>query len=182
MDDLGLSLRRVRRLRGMKQSHAAELLGVSQATVSRWENGAQAPAGDALTALERLLAEPVAADAALRRLVEGAAGPVHLICDATHVLLAASPARAAGWRASVADLFGRTLRPFASPEIADTERKLEALKWPLAAICFWTGANADPDVPIRPGLTLWEPIRLADGRLARLVSTVAEPPAYAALA
>jgi len=39
VNEYGRALRRWRRLRGVKQSHAAELLGVTQATLSRWERG-----------------------------------------------------------------------------------------------------------------------------------------------
>jgi len=46
-------------------------------------------------------------------------------------------------------------------------------------LAFWTQANRDVVVPIAPGLTLWERIPLADGGMARLVSTVAEPPPHA---
>ena len=39
---LGRSLKTWRQLRRLKQTHAAELLSVSQATMSCWENGLQA--------------------------------------------------------------------------------------------------------------------------------------------
>lgn len=185
MTELGRALRRLRRVRGMKQAHAAQLLGVSQATVSRWEAGRQAPDGDALAALQRLLAAPVAADAALKRLVESAAVSTHLICDATHALLAVSPSRAAAWRTGTDALLGRSLFRYASSEIADMEARLGDLGWQdgrLGALAFWTGANADDFVAIRPGLTLWERLTLADGRPVRLVSAIDQAPPHALLA
>jgi transcriptional regulator with XRE-family HTH domain len=177
------SLRRLRSLRGMKQSHLAELLGVSQGTVSRWETGRLTPGPETAGAIARLLAPRPGADAALRRLVEAATAPMHLICDATHVLLAASSARQAGWRVAAADLMGRSLWRYASDEIASLEERLPEFLWDegAQALAFRTGANRDADVPIRPGLTLWERLLLEDGRPARLVSTVAAPPPHARL-
>ena len=182
MTDLGRTLRRMRRLRGMKQSHLADLLGVSQATVSRWEAAGQAPSVEARAAIARLMTAPACADAALKRLVESSSLPVHLVCDLSHVLLAASPARVARWRRAPAELMGRSMWAFASPEIQAVEARLPELGWReggAAALTFRTGANADRDVPIAPGLTLWEHIPLEDGREARLVSTLVEPPAHA---
>ncbi len=183
MTDLGRAFRRQRRLRGMKQAHAAELLGVSQSTVSRWERGGQAPSPEAAEALARLIAAPAIADLPLKRLVEGALSPTHLVDDVSHALLAASPARAARWRGSPAELAGRSLWPYASEAIQAMESRLGELGWhePAAsALAFRTDANAgDGPVPILPGLVLWERIALADGREGRLVTTVTEVPAHA---
>ncbi len=182
MTHLGPTLRRRRRLRGMKQSHLADLLGVSQATVSRWETAGQTPSPETRAALERLMAAPATADAALKRLVESSSLPVHLVCDASHVLLAASPARTARWRRAPAELIGRSLWGFASPEIQAMEARLPELGWGEPApqsLAFRTGANARADVPIAPGLTLWERMSLEDGREARLVTTLSQAPAHA---
>jgi transcriptional regulator with XRE-family HTH domain len=178
MRDLGPSLRRLRLDRGMKQGHVAELLAVTQPTVSRWERGSLRPSAAQLRTLLRLLGAPAAPlrDAALRRLVEASMRPVHLICDATHRLLAASPARQARWRLPAHELCGRSLWRYATEEIAGAEARLAALGWydgAVPAVGLRTGANADPVVPIAPGMVLWERLRLEDGGAARLVTTLA---------
>lgn len=83
MNEYGRALRRWRRLRGIKQSHAAELLGVTQATLSRWERGHHRLTEVAERKLAQLLRARLdsAGDAALRRLVENSTQQVHLICD-----------------------------------------------------------------------------------------------------
>jgi transcriptional regulator with XRE-family HTH domain len=180
----GPALRRLRRLRNMKQAHAAELLGVSQATVSRWERGLQEPGAAELDRLRRLLAGAPFADHALKRLVETSPEPLHLIRDADHALLCASPARRRRWRVDVEVLIGRSLWPFASPEIQAVEARLDGLGWhepDAPALAFATGANTGGAVPIARSLVLWERIALADGSEARLVSTVAAVPPHARL-
>ena len=169
-----------RRLRGMKQAHAAELLGVTQPTISRIERGDLAPAG---LLLERLL-DLVSArldptrDAGLRRLVENAALPIHLVCDVTHRLLAASRPREREWRRSAADLNGCSLWPFASAQVQATEATLADVGWGTRdgahALEFATGANTSPDLHIAPGILVWERILLSDGSPARLVTRTAE--------
>jgi transcriptional regulator with XRE-family HTH domain len=184
MNEFARSLRRWRRLRGIKQSHAAELFGVTQATLSRWERG-QARIPEAAGArLSRLLAAPLdsAADAALRRLVESSALPVHLICDLSHRLLAASPARLASWTADAADLRGESLWRFATDEIRAAESRLGEFGWyeeGTAQLHFWTDANDSRIVPIEPGILLWERLQLSDGTLARLVTSLEGAPAAA---
>jgi len=116
MNEYGRALSRWRRRRGVKQSHAAELFGVSQASLSRWERGYHRLPDAAARKLTKLLAAPLdsSADAGLRRLVESSALPVHLICDLTHRLLAASPQRFAEWTADASDLRGTSLWRFAT--------------------------------------------------------------------
>lgn len=176
MDAFGGALRRWRRWRGVKQSHAAELFGVSQATLSRWERGSHPLSQSAVRKLEALLAAPLdsAADAGLRRLVESSALSVHLICDLSHRLLAASPARFAEWHAGAADLHGRSLWPFATDQIRVAEGRLADLGWyddGVASVRFRTGGNGRPFVTIQPGILVWERLQLSDGTLARLVTS-----------
>jgi transcriptional regulator with XRE-family HTH domain len=177
MDEYGRALRRWRRLRGVKQSHAAELFGVTQATLSRWERGHHRLPDTAARQLARLLAAPLesAADAGLRRLVESSAHRVHLICDLSHRLLAASPARFAEWTADAAELRGVSLWAFATDEIRSAEGRLGELGWyddGASQLSFWTGANDSPVVSIDPGILLWERLQLSDGTLARLVTSM----------
>ncbi len=177
MNEYGPALRRWRRLRGVKQSHAAELLGVTQATLSRWERGRHPIPASAHRKLADLLAAPLdsAGDAALRRLVETSILPVHLICDLSHRLLAASAPRLAEWRADEADLRGRSLWGYATDEIRAAEGQLGTLGWyddGAARLSFWTGPNESPVVPIDPGILIWERLQLSDGTLARLVTSM----------
>lgn len=176
MNEFGRALRRWRRLRGVKQSHAAELFGVTQATLSRWERGHHRLPDEAAEQLAHLLAAPVdsAADAGLRRLVESSALSVHLICDLIHRLLAASPSRYAEWRTGAAELRGQSLWRFATDEIRSAECQLGELGWyddRVAQLSFWTGANSSPVVAINPGTLIWERLALSDGTLARLVTS-----------
>ena len=177
MNEYGRALSRWRRRRGVKQSHAAELFGVSQASLSRWERGYQRLPDAAARKLTKLLAAPLdsSADAGLRRLVESSALPVHLICDLTHRLLAASPQRFAEWTADASDLRGTSLWRFATDEIQQAEGRLGDLGWydeGTTELRFWTSDNHDPMVRIVPGILVWERLALSDGTLARLVTTV----------
>ena len=176
--DLGRSLRVWRALRRMKQGHAAELLGVSQATVSRWESGHQVPTPPEREALRALMAARLdgAADHALGRLVRGSARQAHLVCDLTHRLLAASPARERRWKVSASELIGTSMWRFHTEAIARAEAALPALGWygeTPPEVEVLTGANESREVPIRRGRCRWTRLRLSDGSYARLVETEA---------
>ncbi|SKA39930.1 hypothetical protein SAMN02745126_06284 [Enhydrobacter aerosaccus] len=116
-----------------------------------------------------------AADAALLQLVVSSRLPVHLICDATHRLLAASRPRAQAWQVSPESLHGLSLWRYASEDIQHAERQLADLGWyePAAApVILSTGANRYAEVPIRPSQVRWTRLRLSDGSYARLVETM----------
>ncbi|VFT17214.1 transcriptional regulator [Pseudomonas aeruginosa] len=138
---LGPALRRWRLLHRVKQTHAAELLGVAQSTISRWESGTQALLVEERARLERLLGARLeaAADKALARLVEANPQPVHLICDLTHRLLACSPARAAQFGVPLGELLDRSLWPYCSEEILRQEATLEETR--LARTAGTAGAG-----------------------------------------
>lgn len=124
---LGSALRRWRTLHRIKQSQAAELFGVNQSTISRWEAGIQAMNPDERARVEALLQARLdaAADRALARLVEESGRPVHLVCDLSHRLLACSRARAAEFALPLAALLGTSLWRFASADIAAQEAALD---------------------------------------------------------
>ena len=167
-------LRRLRLLKGLKQSHLAELMGVTQTTVSRWESGALALPDDVWARAQTLLADS-AQDAILKRLVESSADLLHLIDDRTHDLLAVSAPRQARWRAEPGELLGTPLLRFATPEILAAEASLDGLGWRdgrVSRLEVATGPNHDAIVPIVASRLVWERLILSDGRAARLVTTV----------
>ena len=176
---LGIALRRWRLLHRVKQAHAAQLFGVAQSTISRWESGQQLMSPQEQVRLGQLLGARLsaAADRALARLVEGNQRPVHLVCDLSHRLLACSPSRAAEFALPLSDLLGNSLWRFSSEAIMQREASLQALGWreQLAppALEFDTGHNRSRVVPITAGRCRWTRLLLADGSAARLVETLA---------
>ena len=174
---LGQSLHRWRALRRIKQLHAAQLLGVSQATISRWENGQQAPDPDEQQRLRTLMQARLdsAADRELARLVTHSSAAVHLVCDLTHRLLALSPRRERQCSVPRNQLLGQSLWPFASAEIVAAEKQLASLDWygpAPPALELVTGPNGHSEISIIPSRFRWVRFQLSDGSFARLVETI----------
>ena len=174
---LGQSLRQWRVVRRYKQSRVAELLQVSQATVSRWENGRLVPTDREGRAIEALIAARLetAADRQLSRLVQTSALPLHLICDFTHRLLACSPVRARQFRVDVHSVVGTSLWPCATEGIVAAETRLETAGWYERAGMVVEGeteARTGPVIDIAPARFRWTRLLLSDGSFVRLVETV----------
>jgi len=174
---LGRSLRLWRSLRRLKQAAVADLMGVSQTTISRWESGQAQPTLQEQQRLRALMAARLdsAADFALGRMVRGASTPVHLVCDVSHRLLALSPPRERVCRVPGAQLMGSSLWRYASPQIVEQEARLDGLGWyepGPGAIEFDTESREDPVMPIERCRMRWVRLQLSDGSFARLTETV----------
>jgi transcriptional regulator with XRE-family HTH domain len=168
-------LRAVRRARGMKQSHVADLASVCQSTVCRWERGVIEPEASLADQVLRALCRAPPEDSAVRRLIENCRLPVHLVTDADHRLLAASPSRLAEWGVSSGQLMGQSLWRFATPEIVEAESSLGRLgwweEWVPAPVQVCTRAGGTEELRIAAGLMVWERLWLSDGTAARLCTS-----------
>ncbi len=174
---LGRSLRMWRSLRRLKQSALADQIGVSQASISRWESGRAALTLPEQQIVRSLMAARLdsAADFALGRMVRGSSAPMHLVCDLSHRLLAMSPARERRCRLSEADLMGKALWTFATPQIVEHEGRLDEMGWyePAPdAIEFDTEAAPNQAMPIDSSRMRWVRLQLSDGSYVRLTETV----------
>jgi len=174
---LGELLQRYRLVRGMKQSHLAELIRVSQSTVSKWERGLMVPNEDQYFQIIELLgAKPTAVtDTWLARLIETSRDPIHAICDITHRLLVASPARYQEWRRDRGEMFRRPLLHDAPDDIVDAERRLgqrDHVSPFEEPVIIKTAGQAVGRYLVTPGFVLWERLQLTDGTWVRLVTSI----------
>ncbi|TFF19844.1 XRE family transcriptional regulator [Jiella endophytica] len=171
---IGRSLRRWRRLNDVKQETVAAMLAVSQPTVSRWEAGRGQLTAREKAALTRMIGARAdsAADQALVSLVANSSEPMHLVCDLSHRLLAASPGRLRSWRRNAVELCGLSLWSCASEDIIEAEWRLLQTGWHEAASAemqFTTRFHDCPTLWIEPGTIVWTRIPLSNGTMARLV-------------
>jgi transcriptional regulator with XRE-family HTH domain len=175
--DWAAQLRRFRRLRAIKQVALAEMLGVDQATISRWESGRQIPDLGIQRRLRALMQGAGSRDEVLIGHWVGAAVGNSLLVDAAKAMRAASLEfrRLHGLRG--ADLRGHSAAPIFGEE-------LEALWWQTVERGFFEGEIASITIVSRfhllsgerrdlPGQALWTPIHLSSGEvLLRIDSRV----------
>lgn len=179
---LGAALRRWRILHRVKQEHAAELFGVNQSTISRWEMGRQSMEPKELTKVEAVVSARLdaSADRVLAVLVSESPRVVHLMCDLTHRLLACSSGRAAEFGVPESELMGRSLWPYATAELIAEEQRLGDQGWydepaPMP-LQIDTSENRSPIVPIWRSRCCWTRLLLSDGTPVRLVETLHREP------
>ncbi|MFK3942641.1 helix-turn-helix domain-containing protein [Pseudomonas monteilii] len=177
-NSLGLAFKRWRLLKGIKQTHAADLIGVGQSTISRWERGELTlDQTHHLVVMDMLSARLTSAqDAALAMLVTHSAKPMHLICDVSHTLLAFSQRRGREFGVNAAELLGHSLWKYATDEIVTAETRIRHEGWAEehGSLRFFTGANESAAVPIHDSTCTWTRFTLSNGTCARLVETDAD--------
>jgi len=176
LPSFGKRLKRLRRVKGLKQEAIAALAHVNQATVSRWESGAIAPPQETVQRLLHALNQIPFMDSALQRLVHSSSLPVHLITDTDHRLLAASIPRQRMWGLAETELLQTSLWKFATADIVAAESRLESEGW-------WEQEAPEPmlvrlrtpqteGLHIQAGTMLWERVWLANGVPARLCTSL----------
>ncbi len=172
-----ISLRRIRQVRGIKQGHVAQLMGVSQATMSKWETGILRPSPEQCVKFQQIFAARLCPihDGWVKRFVENSAGSAHLICHFTHNLLAASKTRYREWGQIPSSMYERPLLDDAPDDIQvaeDTLLKNIETTGLMRPFAINTNGRKGGRYSVHPSLVLWETFQLSDGSWVRLVSNM----------
>ncbi len=159
MFSLGPAFKRWRLLRGIKQSHAAQIIGVGQSTLSRWESDELVLDEKYDAAVMHVLGARLtsAQDAVLARLIKSSSKPMHLVCDVSHRLLAFSESRGVEFGPDAQALLGHSLWQDATEEIVEAEEQVRRQGWNAqnGSVQFCTGHNHSSVVPIYDSLCTW---------------------------
>lgn len=181
--EFGRLLRQWRRTSDIKQARLADILGVTQATVSRWENATQRPAPLQYDLIHQMMTRKrnFRLDHAVKRLVTHSNQRVHLIEDRSHRLLCASTVREQEWQRDSTPLLGTSLWRFATPEIAVAEKSLHDLGWhedQADHLTFKTSQRDGAPMRIVDSYILWERFFLSDGTAVRLTTGYDQAPLH----
>lgn len=172
----GASLRMWRLNRHMKQSYCAELLEISQSYLSKLESSTDHLPEEIAAKFMRLaeVTHLSDQDRGIKQLVEFSPLPVHLVCDHSHRLLAASRSRLAQWRKDLSEVEGQALKRYATEEITQAETTIYEQGWFDEELHYFEGetrsASSD-DMRIPPAKYSWQRLRLADGSPVRLCTS-----------
>ncbi len=114
MKEWGTWVRQVRIQRNLKQAAFAEMIGVDQATVSRWEAGRTRPDAQAQNRIRTLMGSRPA-DSLIRHWVKMAIGGVVLV-NSNRIILAASAQYSATHQIPVDEIVGLSVGPVFTEE------------------------------------------------------------------
>jgi transcriptional regulator with XRE-family HTH domain len=163
-----LQIARFRRAHGLKQTAAAELLNVDQATISRWEKGRSLPDLKTQRRLRDIISQTTHEEALLKHWVSVAMGEV-VLSTSERTILVSSQRYAAAHGLSQQEIIGRSSRPMYTEE---GERYWQA----VYATGFYRGEIASVTVVCRANAlcghdkyrctkVVWAPVRLSHGQI-----------------
>ena len=164
-------------MRALKQAAFAELIGVDQATISRWESGRQSPDLAMQQRLRDLMRRiDPGEEVLLRHWINASVGYTVLV-DEDRVIRAASPSYCSIHGVSATEVLGRSTIPTFTAE-------LERALWLAVDRGFFEGEVASATVVARTnalsgqprdiaGMSVWTPVPLTDGRVLRRVDRIA---------
>lgn len=172
-----LDIKRMRIQKGMKQGNFAHLFGVSQSTVSKWENGTLQLSTQQLKKLRSNFNAKLDPnyDQWLRRLIENSGIPVHLMCETSHFPLAASGPRLEEWGCDLNDMMDRPLSADLPEDIFEAEINFsnEIMNQPkLRYFKTETVGRKNGNYRINPAKMVWERTQLSGGEWVRVVTNL----------
>jgi transcriptional regulator with XRE-family HTH domain len=175
-DDWTTQLRRFRRLRALKQTALADLLGVDQATVSRWESGRQSPDLGMQRRLRSLMQQAGPREEVLLRHWINAAVGYTSLSDENRVVVAASPSFCDYHRVNASEIEGMSLIPAFTEELEQLwamaiERGF--LEGDIASVTLVSRSHLLSGYERNVGtIAVWTPVPLADGQFLRRVDVI----------
>lgn len=158
-------IRRLRQSNGWKQTTFAEMIGVDQATVSRWERGLQTPEPSMRKRLVELMRRRVPELDRLQMISVEASPNLAIAFDRDFRVLAASEAAAALFGTTPGALVGEPLHDRSAPDLAwARERAEECGLWrgEVAAMRFVAGLSGADGTP-RYARVAWTPVFVTSG-------------------
>jgi transcriptional regulator with XRE-family HTH domain len=176
LTDWGPQIRRFRRFRALKQSALAEMIGVDQATVSRWESGRQVPDLGMQRRLRDMIRTPDSREEELLKHSINAGLGYTVLCDENRIIRAVSRSFCDAHQISQNDAIGKSSEPVFTPEV-------DRLHHISVEQGFFDGDVASIVIVgryhalggawrNRCGIVSWTPVPLTDGRILRRVDRI----------
>lgn len=166
----GQVVRDFRRLHAIKQTALAEMLGVDQATISRWERGQQTPESRARLELRALVHDLQASESRLKSMVKNAATQ-SLLAKRDGIILVGSASYCAAHRVPQDEIVGRSHAPMFNEEAVRLNNIVNERGFfdgDLASVTLVARCNTLSrhrlNVPVR---VVWTPVRIGDGEIVR---------------
>jgi transcriptional regulator with XRE-family HTH domain len=166
--DWPAQLRRFRRNNLLKQATLAEMLGIDQATISRWETGRIAPPLSAQRRIRDLIGYHSAGDTLLRHWIDTTVNPV-VLSNGTYEIVAASAAYEKGHGLPPRTAAGRLTMPTYTAEsfwIRQRAGEYGFLRGEVASVTLVARGNSlcgrRRNVPLK---VVWTPARLDSGEI-----------------